>query len=269
MKLAESSFLAKIDLLTRRRVEELKVLKPEGKLLNDVRDARAPFDFLDRLQKHEGIRVIAEIKRQSPSQGEIAPNLDPVEVARGYLDAGAAAISVLTEPTHFGGSIDVLVKVRKAHPRAALLMKDFVIDPYQLLQARVFGADAVLLIHALLGSEKIRKFYRQAVDLGLTPLVEVHDLTEFQDAMSFGAQLIGVNNRCLKTLKTDLTTSLELAPYRNEGVTLISESGIRSLDEIQRLEQAGYEAFLIGTSLMQGQNPGAALRALLKTEASA
>ncbi len=207
-------------------------------------------------------RAIAEIKFRSPSEGALREREDPAGIAAGYLRAGATAISVLTERAHFGGSHDDLRRVRAAYPEALLLMKDFVVDAYQLHEALDAGADAVLLIVALLGRARAAALYAEARALGLGVLVEVHDEAELEDARAFGATLVGINNRDLKTLQVDLATSHRLAP-RAPGATLVAESGIRTGAEARALAQAGFAAMLVGSSLMRQPDPGAALARLL------
>jgi indole-3-glycerol phosphate synthase len=208
------------------------------------------------------MRAIAEIKFRSPSEGALRPREDPADIAAGYLRAGATAISVLTERAHFGGSHEDLRRVREAHPEALLLMKDFVLDEYQLHEALDAGADGVLLIVALLGRERAAALYAQAKGLGLGVLVEVHDEAELEAALSFGATLVGINNRDLKTLRVSLETSHRLAPLAR-GATLVAESGIKTGVEARALAQAGFAAMLVGSSLMKRPDPGAALEALL------
>jgi indole-3-glycerol phosphate synthase len=248
--------------LTRERVAAAKARESGPELRGRIEGvARVPLSFPRQLR--EGAGIIAEIKRRSPSRGAIAPELDPVAVAGAYLKAGASALSVLTEPTHFGGAVDDLKKVREAFPPAALLMKDFVVDPYQILQARAFGADAVLLIVGMLSSEDLRDFCALALELGLTPLVEAHDQAEAEAALAAGASLVGINNRNLRTLQTDLAVSRRLISLKPAGAQFVSESGIDSLAAIEELRALGYDGFLIGTALMLEKDPERSLRALL------
>ncbi len=233
---------------------------------------RRPRDFLPAFGPAGVARdrpaVIAEVKLASPSEGNIAAGADPVAVAGAYLGAGARALSVLTEPDFFKGSPAYLRAIRARYPDALLLMKDFVIDDHQLERAVVDGADAVLLIVALLGRAGTRSFLLRALGLGLTPLVEVHDRDELEIAAACGARLIGVNNRNLKTMEVTLETSLRLAPLAPEGAVLISESGIRTAEDIARLARAGYRGFLVGTGLMKTGDPGGALTRLMASPSS-
>lgn len=222
---------------------------------------RAPLDACAPFQRDD-CRVIAEIKFASPSAGDIRKEHDPVPIALSYAQAGAAMLSVLTEPQFFKGSLDYLSAVRAALPAMPLLRKDFIVAPYQLYEARAAGADAVLLILALTGRAQTQDLYAEALSLGLTPLVEVHDEAELQDAADMGACLIGVNNRNLKTLKTDLNVSRALAPLKPDGALFICESGIETAAEVREMRALGFDGFLMGTHFMRHENPGRALSAL-------
>lgn len=210
-------------------------------------------------------RVIAEIKRRSPSRGEIRADFDPVSIAVAYEEAGAAALSVLTDEAFFGGTLAILVSARES-TSIPVLRKDFTIDSYQIDEARAHGADAVLLIVAAFrdegGFERLESLYRRAAALGLDALVEVHDEAELDLALALGANLVGVNNRNLETFEVDLGTTERLAKRIPAGVVLVSESGIFTNGDIQRLERAGASAFLVGESLMREPDVGSALRSL-------
>ncbi|MCX6130463.1 MAG: indole-3-glycerol phosphate synthase TrpC [Proteobacteria bacterium] len=208
------------------------------------------------------LNVIAEVKLASPSRGTIA-QLDPVLVAADYLANGAAALSILTEPLFFKGDIAYLKAIRAAHPDALLLQKDFVVDPYQIFQAKLAGADAILIIVALLGREGSQKMLNTARQLGLAALVEVHNTDELQIAIEIGAELIGINNRNLKDLTISLDVSLQLLPLVPKNVLAICESGIETQADLVRLQKAGCHGFLVGTSLMKTATPGLALARLL------
>jgi indole-3-glycerol phosphate synthase len=262
MTAKRTGFLAKIAALTSERIQHEKRSVSEAVLRERIaQNTYAPRDFCTALRKGHGI--IAEIKRKSPSRGAIAPDLDPVAVAREYLASGASAISVLTEPTHFGGEVDDLNRVRAEFPNAALLMKDFVLESYQLLQARAYRADAVLLIVAFLDVASLQRLYSEAVALGLTPLIEVHDETELAQAQQLQAPLLGINNRDLRTLATDLEVSRRLVRSKDPHALFVSESGIESKAAIDELRALGFEGFLVGTALMQNKTPGASLRKLV------
>jgi indole-3-glycerol phosphate synthase len=187
---------------------------------------------------------------------------DPVAIAQGYEAAGAAAISVLTEPTFFDGSLDDLRAVRNA-VRVPLLRKDFVVSEYQLLEARAAGADAVLLIVAALGAAEFERLHRRAVELGLDVLVEVHTLDELSAAVDGGAHIIGVNNRNLRSLEVDLKVSDAVMAHIPGDIVAVSESGLKNAEDLVRLARLGYHAFLIGERFMTAEDPGQALRTLI------
>lgn len=209
-----------------------------------------------------GIRVIAECKRRSPSRGILREQYEPATIAKSYALAGAAAISVLTEPTFFDGSLDHLRAVRAAVD-VPLLRKDFIVTDYQVVEAAAAGADAVLLIVAALDDGALMRLLGEAAALGLAALVEVHDEHELQRAVQAGAAIIGVNSRNLKTLQLDGTVLDRIAPMMPYGVTAVAESGLRTGADLRRLHGAGYHAFLIGERFMQSDVPGAALAHVL------
>jgi indole-3-glycerol phosphate synthase len=208
------------------------------------------------------VNVIAECKRRSPSKGVLAADYDPVRIAMQYEAGGAAAISVLTEPTFFDGALEHLAAVRAAVTRP-LIRKDFIVDDYQLFEARAAGADAVLLIVAALEQAELERLQRRAWELGLAALVEVHDEDELTRAVDAGARVIGVNNRNLHTLAVDVDGSYRLAGKIPRDVVGVSESGLKSREELERLAAAGYRAFLIGERFMTDPDPAAAIRLLL------
>jgi indole-3-glycerol phosphate synthase len=208
------------------------------------------------------INVIAECKRRSPSKGVLRSDYDPVAIARGYVDAGAAAISVLTEPTFFDGSLTHLSAVRAAVD-VPLLRKDFIVSEYQLHEARAAGADAVLLIVAALTPVELSALHSRATGLGLDVLVEVHEADELQMALDAGARIVGVNNRNLRTLAVDVHASETVIARMPAGVIAVSESGLRTAGDLARLKQLGYRAFLIGERFMSATDPGAALTELV------
>ena len=216
----------------------------------------------DGLQPVPGPRIIAECKRRSPSRGVLRRDYDPVAIALGYQQAGAAAISVLTEPTFFDGALEHLQAVRDA-VGIPVLRKDFVVSEYQLHEARAAGADAVLLIVAALEPPALASLHLGASALGLDVLVEVHSADELSVAIDAGARIVGVNNRNLHTLEVDVTVSETLAARIPRGVLSVSESGLRTAADLIGLRQLGYKAFLIGERFMSEPDPGQALRALL------
>ena len=210
-------------------------------------------------------RIIAEVKKASPSKGIIREDFDPVAIAREYASHGASAISVLTEERFFQGSLHTLEQIRSAVTEP-LLRKDFIIDPYQLWEAKSYGADAVLLIAALLDPSLLRDLAAQAAALSLDVLVEVHNEDELRVAIESGAPLLGINNRDLRTFEVSLATTELLAPLIPKGMPVICESGIDSLEQIRRVERCGIHVFLIGESLMRAPHPGIKLRELLERD---
>jgi indole-3-glycerol phosphate synthase len=208
------------------------------------------------------INVIAECKRRSPSRGVLASQYDPVAIAKTYEAGGAAAISVLTEPTFFDGALGHLTAVRDAVD-VPLLRKDFVVDDYQLLEARAAGADAILLIVAALEQSDLLRLQSRAWELGLAALVEVHDDEELARAVQSGARLIGVNNRNLRTLAVDVSASDRLAAKLPSGVVGVSESGLQTRGDLERLAAAGYRAFLIGERFMTDPDAARAIADLI------
>jgi indole-3-glycerol phosphate synthase len=227
------------------------------------RIARRPagHEFTAALRTSEPPRVIAECKRRSPSKGILRDCYDPAAHAVAYAHAGAAAISVLTEPTFFDGAPEHLAQVRAAVDRP-LLRKDFVVSHYQLVEAAALGADAVLLIVGALDDKSLTTLISASRALGLAALVEVHDRPELLRALEAGAEIVGVNSRNLKTLAVDLTVFDLLARDMPPQITLVAESGIRTGDDLSRLSNLGYHAFLVGERLIAQPDPGGALREL-------
>ena len=247
---------------TRRRVEDARVHLGAAALARAAAAAAPPRGFRAALAA-AGVRVIAECKRRSPSRGVLRTAYHPAAIARAYDSAGAAAISVLTEPTFFDGALDHLRAVRDAVD-LPILRKDFVVDAYQLLEARAAGADAVLLIVAALDDGALADLGGAAGDLGLDVLVEVHDERELDRALAAGATIVGVNNRNLRTLAVDVEASFRLAARMPAGVVAVAESGLRTGEDVRRLREVGYQAFLIGERFMSAADPGAALAGLLE-----
>ena len=233
---------------------------PPERLQGELADLPPPRDFRGALARPGAVGIIAEIKRASPSRGELAPDLDPAALARTYEAHGAAAVSVLTESRYFQAKAADLPAVRAACT-LPLLYKGFVLDPYQLLQARVRGADAVLLIVAVLG-DRLGQFLEQADRLGLACLVEVHREEELAAALAAGAELIGVNNRDLATFHTDPQTARRLIPRLPEGCVGVAESGIRHRADVLAAAAAGARAVLVGEALVTAPDPGAKLEEL-------
>jgi indole-3-glycerol phosphate synthase len=239
----------------RRRESPEKLARRAEELATPLRD------FAGAIARGPEPRVIAEVKRRSPSRGEIRPDFDPVACAVAYAQGGAAAISVLTDESFFGGHLDFLAAVRAAVD-VPLLRKDFVIDAYQVDEARVAGGDAVLLIAAALNPEDLAALHRRAQALRLTALVEVHDESELEIALAAGARVIGINNRDLRSFETDLGVTERLAPRVPEGVVVVAESGIFTSADMARLAASGAHAFLVGESLMREADVAGALRRL-------
>jgi indole-3-glycerol phosphate synthase len=249
-----------------------RIVEAKVKRLDEAK-RRAPLEQLTKLTNHrprsleaaltrDGVNVIAEIKHRSPSKGIIREDFDPVRIAESYSNAGAAALSVLVEEDFFGGSLEHLQAIR-SRVELPLLRKDFIFDDYQLYESASNGADAVLLIVAILEDELLARLIRSAADLGLDALVEVHSAGEMNRAAQAGASIVGVNNRDLTTFAVDLETSIHLARLAPDGSTLVSESGINSGSDIRRLRSAGFSAFLVGEHLMRANDPGAALLQLI------
>ncbi len=246
----------------RREVARARERRPAADLSARAAEcARAPRGLCAALAEAPPPRVIAELKRRSPSRGEIRPDFDPVAIARAYEAGGAAALSVLTDERFFGGSLQVLEEVRK-ETSLPVLRKDFVVDAYQIDEARLAGADAVLLIARALSAEALVALHAHALALGLDALVEVHDEAELERALDAGARLVGVNNRDLTTFETDLSVTERLAPRVPSQVLLVAESGIFGPEDLSRLADAGAGAFLVGEALMREPDPGRALQRL-------
>lgn len=259
-----ADLLATIVAATRRIVE----VRTEREPLRTL-EQRAAFQpsragrFESALRPADRVNVIAECKRRSPSRGVLRADYDPVAIARGYAAAGAAAISVLTEPTFFDGALEHLAAVRDAVD-VPILRKDFIVSEYQLLEARAAGADAVLLIVAALRPVELKVLLDQATRLGLDVLVEVHDPGELAIALDAGARIVGVNNRNLRTMEVDVHASETLISEIPADVVAVSESGLKTATDLQRLRRSGYRAFLIGERFVTADDPGGALRALVE-----
>lgn len=263
--MADLGILGKIAEKTRERISVEKVIHPVEWLRTQPLYDHPPMS-LEKALSAPGPQVIAEVKFVSPSEGILRSNASPVEAARiaaAYASAGAAAISVLTEPHFFGGDPSFLAGARDSCPTTPLLMKDFVVDNYQLELARSIGADAVLLIAALLGP-RLGPMHNAAKSLGLSVLIEVHNEAEAEAALAAGGTLIGVNSRDLTTLKVDLAVARRLAPLVcRSGIVSVAESGLRSRSDLDSLSPLGYKAFLIGTSFMKLPDPASALSGFL------
>ena len=246
----------------RREVAAAEALEPTASLRRRLAEAPPVRDFFAAVARPGAIRLIAEFKRRSPSAGEIRPGSTVEEVVRAYERAGASALSVLTDGAGFGGTLADLVAARQA-VALPVLRKEFVVDRRQVIEARVHGADAVLLIAECLDDCRLRSLYAEILDLGMTPLVELHDESQLERVLDLGATLVGINNRDLRTMTTDLGHVLSLRSRLPERCTLVAESGIRTRGDVRRLEAAGIGAMLVGESLLKQADPGAAAAALL------
>lgn len=259
---AAPDLLAAIVSATERDLAVRQAAEPIAALAKRVYETRRPDGarFFQQLAR-PGVNIIAECKRRSPSRGVLAPAYDPVAQARAYVDGGAAAISVLTEPSFFDGSLAHLAAVHAA-VAVPLLRKDFVVHDYQLLEAALHGADAVLLIVAALTPAQLARLHIAALRIGLAVLTEVHDEVELDIALDTGCRIIGVNNRDLRTLAVDTEVSARLAGRIPADVIAVSESGLTSAADVGRMRALGYRAFLVGERLMTSMDPERDLRAL-------
>lgn len=250
----------------RSEVAERRARRPQSHLEAGSRGLAHVRDLERALRRSQGrpIALIAEVKKASPSQGVLRGDLDPVAQARAYAEAGAAAISVLTDERYFHGSLDDLWAVRGTVD-LPLLRKDFMVDEYQLWESRAAGADAVLLIVAALDDRLLVDLFHAARGIGLGTLVEVHTADELERALGLGAPVVGINNRDLQTLTTDLAVSFELLPKTPPGPVAVSESGIFTRDDVERLARAGADAVLVGEALVRAADVGAKIRELLLT----
>jgi len=210
-----------------------------------------------------GLQIIAEIKRRSPSSGDIQPEADPVQIAREYEEAGAAAISILTDEKYFNGNVEHLKRVKEAIS-IPVLRKDFIISEYQVLESYLAGADAILLIVHILKPKVLIHLYQVATELGLSVLVELNSKEQLKPAQALNPQIVGVNARNLTTMKTDINRCKKIFPFLPHLSLKVAESGISTIHDLQFIQKTGYDAALIGTALMQSSSPGILLRSLLK-----
>ena len=264
-----------LDKIVAEKKAEIALLPEHVLASGDLRDALLERDerrdFLAALRKPRrgDIALIAEVKKASPSAGVICKDFDPVRIAREYEMAGASCLSVLTDGKFFQGSLDYLRQIRSA-VKLPLLRKDFIIDERQILEAVEWGADAILLIVAILSDEQLKKFHSLATEAGLAALVEVHDEEELERALKISPLLIGVNNRNLKTFKVDLATTEKLAaklfpsPATHHSSILVAESGIHTRADVERLKKCGAKAILVGESLMRGGDIKSKIRELIR-----
>ena len=247
----------------RRELEERMASCPLAVLQAKVESGSSPRDFLAALRRDPGepVRVLAEIKAASPSRGTIQGEIDPAAIAKAYETAGAAALSVLTDWKYFSGTGAHLIQARAA-TGLPTLRKDFTIHEYQVWEARAIGADAILLMAQILEQEEIERFLSLTHQLGMTALVEGHEPEEIDLILRTGARLIGVNNRDFRTMKTDIETTIRLREHIPKNRIVVSQSGISDQSQVKRLAEAGVDAIQVGTSLMEGGDPGGRLRAL-------
>jgi len=268
-----ATILQKIVAAKRQEIEAALVNKPPRELRAALADAPPPRDFFRALATPSGqsgktggmpsaIRLIAEVKKASPSAGVIRADFDPALIGRIYEDHGAACLSVLTDAHYFQGCLDYLQAVRRA-VEIPVMRKDFILDAYQLLEARAAGADAVLLIAECLDQESLRQLHQESLELGMTPLVELYEPENLNRVLAAGATVVGVNNRNLHTFEVDLNHSLRLRRALPEGAIFVSESGIRTRQDVDRLEAAGVDAMLVGESFMRNPDIGQAVDRLL------
>jgi indole-3-glycerol phosphate synthase len=250
-----------LDTIVARKYEEVADLKRRG-ITAPEKAVDPPRGFIRALTNAPGVAIIAEAKKASPSKGVIQPDFDPVRIARNYREGGAHALSVLTDVDFFQGSLEYIPLVRAA-VELPVLRKDFIIDPLQIEEARAFGADAILLIAAILDEQQLREYRLQAESLGMDVLVEVHDERELDLALSAESRLIGINNRNLNDFSVSLDTTFRLLQKIPAGIPVVSESGITSVEDMKRLKEAGVKAALIGESLMRAGRQDQLLREFL------
>jgi indole-3-glycerol phosphate synthase len=258
-----------LDRIVANKREEIALVK-QRRDLQALKDAIASApeirNFAEALKRHDRIRLLAEVKKASPSKGVIRPQFQPVDIARAYEAGGAAAISVLTDEPFFQGQLEYLTRIRQT-VSIPVLRKDFILDEYQVYEARVAGADAVLLIAECLPGDELLHLYECITGLGMTALVELYDPIHLDRVLATGSPLVGVNNRDLRTFAVDLEHVIRLRSQIPTNVTLVAESGIFTAAEVQRLEEAGVDAILVGESLMRQENVEQAVRLLMGTQA--
>jgi indole-3-glycerol phosphate synthase len=249
---------------TKTLLEDTKHSLPLNKL-NELAFAQPPAKSLSQALSGNNVKLIAEVKKASPSKGIICHNFNPVAIAQAYAASGAAAISVLTETEYFLGSLDYLKEIREAlaEDRLPLLMKDFILDPYQIFQARAYGADCLLLIAAILSPSNMKYLLDLSHDLGMECLVEVHNEKELEAVLASNARIIGINNRDLQTFKTDIKLTMKLKELIPDDRIVVSESGIGCKEDIYELQSCGVNNFLIGEALVSSQNISIKMRELL------
>ena len=257
-KIFKEGILLILDTIIGHKLKELEFDKnsvPLSTLYSKLNSLPSTKDFLGAISKTGEMNLIAEVKKKSPSKGIIRAEFDPVRIAETYAEYGAAAISILTDVRFFDGKLEYLTSIREVVD-VPLLRKDFTIDPYHIYEARVGGADAILLIVAALTSNQLQEFIDIASSLSMAAVVEVHTEEELEIALDVGAEIIGINNRNLKTFHTDLETTFRLYELIPDNIVVISESGILSREDVRKLEQVGLNAILVGESLMRSPEIG-------------
>jgi indole-3-glycerol phosphate synthase len=259
-----ADILQRIVTTKKKEVEEALRLRPLRDVMKAADASPAPRDFLAALQAGPPIRLIAEVKKASPSKGVIREDFDPVAIAQAYCRAGASCISVLTDAPHFQGSLDYLSAIRSVVD-IPLLRKDFVVHPYQIFEARAHGADAVLLIAECLNRQELRGFYQLIRELGMHALIELYRPANLDNVLNTGTELIGVNNRNLQSFEVDIEHTIRMKKQIPTGKTLVGESGIRTRADATHLEEHGVQAMLVGESLMCQPDIEAAVRILMGT----
>lgn len=258
-------FLDKIIAQKRQEIHKIKRDRLLPVLLEEARFAKEPRDFYKALASKNGIKIIAEIKKASPSKGILANDLDVISQAKIYQEKGAAAISVLTDNLFFKGSVEDLKDVKNVVD-IPVLRKDFILDPIQVYESRAAGADAILLIASVLQFEELKKMKELAEKLGMQVLIEIHSQNELSQVLPLGPRILGINNRNLGNFKVSLSTTLMVLPLIPEDIVVVSESGIRSRDDVSVLREAGINALLIGEALVKSRDPGKTLADLLVME---
>jgi len=260
-----STVLEQICAVKETHIERMKAQTTLDELKERCKDAPKPLGFIDRIKNfnNESYTFITEVKKASPSKGVIREDFEPVEIAKIYEANNAACLSVLTDEKYFQGHDDYFTAIRAA-VNIPMLRKDFMIDPYQIHESRAMGADCILLIMACLSDELAAELYALSTDLGMDVLVEIHDAEELERALKLSPQMVGVNNRNLKTLEVDLKTGLNLAASMPSNILRIGESGLHSNEQIQQFSTVGFDAFLIGESLMREDDIATAIKILQK-----
>ncbi len=257
-----TNILEKILAKKREEIAEAKSRRPVSELKSQLAHAPPVRDFVKALREAEGIGLIAEVKKASPSAGIIREDFDPLGIARTYAESGASCLSVLTDEPFFQGRLDYLVQIRRSVP-VPVLRKDFLLDPYQVLEARSAGADCVLLIAECLDDQSLRELYEETRNFGMSALIEIYEPENLERVLNLHPPMIGINNRNLRTFETKLEHTLELCPRIPEDCLIISESGIRTREDVLRLQEAGVQGILVGETLMRSDSISDKVKELL------